>query len=132
MARPTKLTPEIHHLMIQYIRAGAFETQAARACGIHPSTLRRWKKRGRREPGPYREFAEDLEAALGEARVIAESRVFSENPLAWLRWGPGRERPDEPGWTESVRLQHSGPDGNAVTIQMIQEYVKEAETPEMD
>ena len=125
MARPTKLTPEIHQLIVQFVRSGGYETEAARACGIHPSTLRRWKNRGRRQRGPYREFADDLDRAGGEARVLAEHRVFSDNPLAWLRLGPGRDRPGEPGWTENVKHEHSGPDGGAIPIELIDRLMKE-------
>ena len=125
MARPSKLIPEVHQKIVGLVRAGAFETQAARAAGIDPSTLRRWKERGRGRSGPFREFLEDLERAAGEARVIAEARVFNENPGMWLRLGPGRERPDEPGWTESVKHEHSGPDGGAIPIELIDRLLKE-------
>ena len=124
MARPSKLTPEVHQRIVQLVRGGVFETGAARACGIDPSTLRRWKVRGRREPGPYRDFLEDLERVKAEARAVAEARVFNENPVTWLK-AAARDRPDEPGWTESVRHEHSGPDGGAIPIELIDRLMKE-------
>ena len=42
MARPTKLTPEVHHTIVEYIRAGAYDYVAAQAAGLDPSTFRRW------------------------------------------------------------------------------------------
>ena len=125
MARPTALTPEIHQRLVAYKRGGAFDAAAARAVGIHPSTLGRWKRRGEREAGVYRDLLEDLERAGGEARVVAEHRVFEENPLAWLRV-VARTLAGEPGWTESVRHELSGPDGGPIPIEAIDRILKEA------
>ena len=55
-------------------------------------------KSGRR---PYSELLEKVRIAHATARCEAETRVFNEKPLEWLRLGPGRSRPDEPGWTET-------------------------------
>lgn len=35
------------------------------------------------------------------------------NPLAWLRYGPGRERAGEPGWTESREVTAPEPELHA-------------------
>ena len=43
-----------------------------------------------------------------------KAEVRRDNPLAWLRYGPGRERPGEPGWTESREIL--GQDGGPVKI----------------
>lgn len=125
MARPTKLTAEIHQRIVQFVRAGAFETVAARAGGVHPSTLRRWKKRGEREPGLYRDFVEDLEQTKAEVRAVAEHRVYEENPLGWLRLGPGRARTGEEGWTEQVAL--TGPEGGVIALEVLDELVRQAD-----
>ena len=65
---------------------------------------------------PFRQFRQDVRAATAEARATAEAEVRRIDPFRWLRYGPGRERPGEPGWTEStqVNAQVSGPDGGPV------------------
>ena len=41
--------------------------------------------------------------AHAQARLRAEAAVLRKVPLAWLRFGPGRDRgPDAPGWTRAV------------------------------
>jgi hypothetical protein len=54
--------------------------------------------------GPYHEFAHAVRQARAQARVAAETEVRRLQPFHWLRYGPGRERLGEPGWTE--RQQH--------------------------
>lgn len=127
MARPTKLTPDLHRQIVEWVRAGTFETRAARACGIDPSTLQRWKARGRRESGIYRDFLHDLEQAAAQACVVADIRIYQSDPLAWSRLGPGRERPGEPGWSSTVRHEVSGPDGSAIPLQLIDSILKHAD-----
>ena len=104
--------------------SGRPETGAAAGCGLGPSTPRRWKARGRRGRGPYRDFLEDLERVKAEVRAVAEARIFNESPVTWLK-AAARDRPDEPGWTESVRHEHSGPDGGAIPIELIDRLMKE-------
>ncbi len=119
MARPTKLSGEIQRTIVEYIRAGAFDYVASQAAGIDVSTFRRWMERGKGGRAPYKAFAAAVAQARAEARVAAEIEVRRDNPLAWLRFGPGRERPDAPGWTQSVRHEHSGPEGGAIPIEML-------------
>lgn len=119
MPRPTKLTSEIQRTIVEYIRADAFDYIASQAAGIDVSTFRRWLERDRGGRDPYRSFAAEVAKARAEARVAAEIEVRRDNPLAWLRYGPGRERPDAPGWTQSVRHEHSGPEGGAIPVEML-------------
>jgi hypothetical protein len=57
--------------------------------------------RGRIErDGIYRQFRQDVLGAQAEARATAEIQVYRENPLAWLGYGPGRSKPEVPGWTD--------------------------------
>lgn len=127
MARPTKLTPELHRQIVEWVRAGTFETRAARAAGIDPSTLQRWKARGKRETGIHRDFLHDLEQASAQACVVADMRIYQSDPLAWSRLGPGRERPGEPGWTATVRHEVTGPEGSAIPIALIDRIISQAD-----
>lgn len=107
MARVTYLKDlpvEVIDRLVQYIRAGSFPYIAAQACGIPKSTWYRWMSSGRKGYKPYRELWDKVQGAGAEARVVAENKVFSGTPLAWLRYGPGRERPGEPGWTDSKQV----------------------------
>ena len=111
--RRTKLTTEVHQQIVAFIRVGAYDWVAAEAAGIGKSTFYRWLARGeQRADAPYRAFYEDVRQARAQARVAAETDVRRDQPLAWLRYGPGRERPGAPGWTESHTLQ--GADGGPI------------------
>ena len=109
MPRPTLLTPERHKAIVAAIRAGSFDWIAAEANGIDPQTFKLWMRTGaRKKREPYLSFARDVRAARAQARLAAEIEVRRDQPFAWLRFGPGREREGEPGWTESTELKHSG------------------------
>lgn len=43
-------------------------------------------------------------------------RVFRDKPFEWLRYGPGRERVDELGWTETAQTIRV--EGGATPIQL--------------
>src|SRR5581483_11134580 len=105
MGRPSKLTSDSRETILAAIRAGAFDHVAASAAGVDAGTFRRWMAD---ERPTFRAFRAEVGMARAEARSVAEARVFKENPLAWLRFGPGRDRPDAPGWTENARQEHGG------------------------
>lgn len=103
MGRRSKLTPELIEAIADRIRVGSFPHVAAAACGISKSTYFRWMQRAEEKGAPkiYRELSDRVREAAGVARSNAEVRVFRDNPFSWLRYGPGREKPGEPGWTET-------------------------------
>ncbi len=116
--RPGKLTPEVHQRIVAFIRAGSFAWVAAEAAGVSKSTFHRWLQRGEQEGSePYCEFADEVRQAQAQARVAAETEVRRAQPLAWLRYGPGRDRPAEPGWTE--QRQVTGPDGGPLQLREV-------------
>ncbi len=100
VGRKLRLTPEVQETVVASIREGSFAWIAARAAGISESTFYRWLDLGEQGIEPFREFREQVEAAHAQARSSAEAEVRRTNPLAWLRFGPGRERAGRPGWTE--------------------------------
>ncbi len=109
MGRPSLLTPERHKAIVAAIRAGAYDWVAAQANGVDKNTFMAWMRRGERErTGRYLNFRIDVLTARAQARLSAEIEVRKDLPFNWLRFGPGREREDEPGWTESREVKHSG------------------------
>jgi hypothetical protein len=109
--RPSILTPDIHRAIVAGVRAGGYDSIAAQAAGVSRSTFRRWIKLGetRSARQPYKRFAADVREARAQARLSAEVEVRRALPFNWLRFGPGREREDEPGWSESRETKHLGP-----------------------
>ena len=116
MGRRTKLTAEVQEGIVDLIRQGAYDYQAARANGIDDSTFYRWMRAGEKADSVYRQFCKEVREARAEARTAAEIQVRKDNPLAWLRYGPGRERPGEPGWTESSKVEISGDEARPLHI----------------
>lgn len=100
--RKTLLTPEVTEIICKAIREGAFDYVAAQAAGIHRTTFINWMNEAQGpDPGPATvEFFDRVQEARAAARKTAEAKVFAEQPFNWLRYGPGRERPGEPGWTD--------------------------------
>ena len=101
MARRTRLTPELIDAIVERIGNGSFPYVAAQSVGIPKSTFYAWMQKGESGRGVYRELWDKVRTATADARTDAEARVLQDTPFQWLRYGPGRERPDEPDWTES-------------------------------
>ena len=92
-----------------YIRSGAFDWVAAEAAGVGASTFRRWMAEGEAGVAAYHGFYEAVREARAQARVTAEVDIRKDNPLAWLRYGPGRDRgPEKRGWTDSKDVTVKG------------------------
>jgi len=109
VGRPCLLTPERHKAIVAAIRAGAYDWVAAEANCIDRETFKAWMRRGERERvEPYLSFSADVRAARAQARTTAEIEVRRDQPFNWLRFGPGRERDEAPGWTESKQVTHRG------------------------
>jgi hypothetical protein len=100
-----RLTPAIEQAIVAYIRAGGFPHVAAEAAGIPRQVFERWRRLGEgpRASKRYRDFADAVRQAAAQARLAAEVKVHAEKPLDWLRYGPGRETADNPGWTGTAR-----------------------------
>lgn len=87
------------------IRAGGFPHIAALAFGVSRRSFEGWRRQGRHEESdePFRSFAREVDAAIGQSRLRAEMKVLTESPKLWLQHGPGRETHDSPGWTSLAR-----------------------------
>jgi hypothetical protein len=115
---PRKLsapTREVADRIVHAIMGGAYEYVAAEAAGVRRERYAAWLERGRRKGSrpALRDFADRVMRAKAHARVVAETQVRQKDPKTWLLRGPGRERPDSPGWSKEVSPQ-SGRDPRAV------------------
>jgi hypothetical protein len=107
MARRTRLTPELIDAIVVDVREGVFPYIAAQAHGVPKSTFFDWLRRGEIEGRqPFSELSARVRQVAASARVQAERTVYKDSPFAWLRYGPGRERLDAPGWTECNKDLH--------------------------
>jgi hypothetical protein len=52
-----------------------------------------------------RSFRLAILQAHAQARLGAEARAMTKDPLAWLKCGPGKDAPEAPGWTNPPRAQ---------------------------
>jgi hypothetical protein len=110
-------TPARYRAMLNLIRAGGFSCDAAVSIGIAPETFSRWLARGAREGrGAFRQFRQDVQRASAQARVLAEIEVRQSDPLAWLRYGPGRTTPGRPGWTELPTAEALSPSPKTAVV----------------
>lgn len=130
--RQTVITEDKITMICDLIRTGCYNWVAAAKVGIGGTTFSRWVARGKYQrlqldkataegtthtvPDAdvlFLKFYDELEQARASARYDCEIEVKKSNPLAWLRFGPGRERPGEPGWTDSSKVEITGKDGEA-------------------
>ncbi len=116
--------PDVYQAMLVRIRLGAFAHVAASSLGIRPETFSRWLTKGKEaRSGIFAQFYQDVSVAQAEARMTAEMEVRRDNPLAWLRYGPGRTRRETivhengereeivlPGWSDDPKIRIEGGD----------------------
>lgn len=142
--RPCLLSPEVMRSIAENVSMGAYFNVAVRAAGIAIRTAQTWRKKGDEflnliEAGrqdeisiddfKYVQFAQAIMQAEGVARLKAEQIVYAGDPRFWLRVGPGRDKPDDPGWSE--RVEHSGPGGKGIPFTMsIEDLVSRAILPD--
>ncbi len=100
-----QLTADIEKSIVAYIRAGGFAHVAAEAAGVPAEVFDEWLKKGESPRGAakYRAFADAVRQAIAHARLTAEIQARDGKPLDWLRGGPGRHSPENPGWTGPAR-----------------------------
>lgn len=77
MARPAELNETLITAIAACLRGGMSEPQAAKSSGIHPDTLRRWKRRGEAGEEPYADLVEAMGRASGEAIGRVEKSLYA-------------------------------------------------------
>lgn len=95
-----RLTPQVEHDILAYIRAGGVPQVAAEAAGIPAAVFLDWTAR---PSARYRGFADAVRTAHAQARLRCEISIHEDRPLDWLKSGPGQPQAARPGWTSAVR-----------------------------
>jgi hypothetical protein len=108
----TKLLREKKAEICAFIRAGGFPHVAAEAAGVPSELFHQWFAQGARARAhrDYRDFRRDVLQARAQARLNAEIKALQEKPMDWLKFGPGRETHQSPGWTSAARARTASPD----------------------
>ena len=110
MARPSKLTPETHAVIVDAILHGATYKDASEAAGIEYNTFNEWMKKGAdAKSGAYREFNEavgiaNAQCAVNFSRVIQSAAAKGDAKYA-LEWLKRRRRAE---WGDSVDVTSDG------------------------
>jgi len=109
MSRATKLTPDVHTLVVQLLGAGNYIETAAAAAGVSSSTMRDWLRRGARaRSGIYRELHEAVNKATAEAEakdVIRISKAASSGEWRAAAWKLERRYPERFGQKLTVEAK---------------------------
>jgi len=108
-----RLTPSMRTQIIASIRSGGYPHVAAASWGMPRPAFDDWWSRGVAQDArePYLSFVKDIVEAQAQARLRAEMAVFEAEPKIWLIHGPGREAPDNPGWSVSVKPTEASIEG---------------------
>ena len=110
MARPSKLTPETHTVIVDAILHGATYKDASEAAGIEYNTFNEWMKKGAdAKSGAYREFNEavgiaNAQCAVNFSRVIQSAAAKGDAKYA-LEWLKRRRRAE---WGDNVDVTSDG------------------------
>lgn len=88
-----------------FVRAGGFSHVAAEAAGTPWGVFEQWMQKGsaKKAKPHFRNFYEAVTQAKAQARLGAEMQALKTDPVAWLKFGPGKETKDTPGWSTTVK-----------------------------
>lgn len=119
MGRPSKLNEERAEAILNALRLGVTQENAARYGGVHPATYFRWLEEGTKDDADdkYREFRAEVEKARAEAEVrnvaiIADAaKRGTWQAAAWFL-----ERSFPRSWSKTSRTELTGADGGPVSV----------------
>lgn len=81
--RPPSINDEKVDLIVRYLRVGGYLQVAARAAGVHPETLRLWRKWARIGKEPYAQYAEQFDQAMAEAEMSHLTTIQMASRSQW-------------------------------------------------
>jgi hypothetical protein len=111
--RPSAFNPDRAEKLINAIRGGAYQKQAAEHAGISYNTLRRWLIKAQSEEATPEliEFAAAIEKANADAEVAAVAKIRSiGNEGNWqaLAWWLERRHPERWAKSDTARVEIVG------------------------
>ncbi len=108
--RPTKLTPEVQHTIIQSLSAGATRETASAHAGITPATFYHWMERGEAGEECFVDFFDAVKKADVAATVRATAAISLAMKSNWqaAAWYLERRCPETWGKRERHAIEHSG------------------------
>lgn len=106
-----KLDPQTVQGILSYVRSGTYDFVAAEAHGVDREVWAEWMERGIRGEEGFIDLYAQVAQASAQARALSEIDIRSNNPLAWLRFGPPRHRTrGGAGWGEEKLNKYAGGD----------------------
>lgn len=123
-----RIPQDKYQTMIELIKGGTTWGVAAAFIGIHPRTFNIWMTRGMNqynkvEPrkGKYVRLYHDVIQAGANARLGAEVRVHTKDPVIWLNQSPAaRAIPDVEKWADKTVVQIQGDSENPIDVNVAQ------------
>lgn len=150
MGRPSKLNPDLQGRIVNALRAGAYLDEAARSCGLAPSTFHAWRARGNAEldqlashegrvtraeqkrralEQPFVDFVLAVDEALAAAEIHAVAIVRGAMKDDWrsAAWYLERRHPDRWRRRTTHEVEQGDPDKPlAVEVEVGEKVVTDA------
>lgn len=110
MARPSKLTPETHAVIVDAILHGATYKDAAEAAGVWYTTFNEWMQRGEAaKAGQYYEFNHAVRKAEAQCRLNMTRVIQSAAAKGdWKAAEAYLRRRDRANWGDNVDVTSGG------------------------
>jgi hypothetical protein len=112
------LTEQLASDLVGLVRRGNFLQVACRACGVSPTMLHKWLKKGHNGEQPYRDLAEKLSAAQAEAEIELVDTLNAAASRDWkaAAWKLERKYPDRYGPRLEARIESQVTDERVATL----------------
>ena len=130
MSKPTDLTPEIQKRICDAMLAGNHLSVAAQATGVPAPTAEEWLRRGenRQQNRPNNATYAAFAAAVRSAEAECERNVVlywrSQIPDNWPAARDFLARRFPSRWANREKIEHSGPDGDPIRLEVIEQIVR--------
>jgi len=125
--RPTKLTPRIHTVVVESIRAGNYMEVAARAAGVDKATLYRWLEKGAKTSGVYRDFRDAIETADADSEAESVKTIVEAGRRNWKAAMTYLERRHPDRWRRRMTQEVVGKDDGPVSYEHRLEVMPDAD-----
>jgi transposase len=103
--RPSKFDEAIATKIVELVKAGNYVETACASAGLSRDTCYRWWKRGARESkGPFHDFAQQLDKAMGDAEAADVLRIGKAAGEDWRAAAWRLERRNPKRWAVQVQV----------------------------